>query len=138
MTRCCLRPRGVSSALVFNALAAWPAPMMRGSALSQNPTFSGLCVSDSGLHPSPRHTRLSSFQAYAFSHYATERMTNPYSGGPVRYMRIPSQQATIARLPINSTLFIPPLCILKIIAKMRFNHICPKIPLRPGQRITTS
>jgi len=27
-------------------------------------------------------------------------MTNPYSGGPVRYMRIPSQQATIARLPI--------------------------------------
>jgi hypothetical protein len=56
-------------------------------------------VSDSGLHPSPRHTRLSSFPACAFSHYATERLTNPYSGGPVRLRRIPSQQATIARLP---------------------------------------
>ena len=41
-------------------------------------------VSDSGLHPSLRHTRLSSLPARAFSHYTTERMTNPYSGGPVR------------------------------------------------------
>jgi hypothetical protein len=33
-------------------------------------------VSDSGLHPSPRCSRLSSFPAYAFSHYATGRLTN--------------------------------------------------------------
>ena len=56
-------------------------------------------VSDSGLHPSPRPTRLSSFPAFAFSHYTTERMTSPYSGGLVRYRQTPSQQATIARLP---------------------------------------
>jgi len=31
-------------------------------------------VSDSGLHPSPRCPRLSSFLAYAFSHYATGRL----------------------------------------------------------------
>ena len=56
-------------------------------------------VSDSGLHPSPRCSRLSSFPARAFSHYATERLTNPYSGGPARFRRTLSQQATIARLP---------------------------------------
>ena len=33
-------------------------------------------VSDSGLHPSPRCSRLSSFPACALSHYATERLTN--------------------------------------------------------------
>ena len=33
-------------------------------------------VSDSGLHPSPRCSRLSSFPACAFSHYTTERLTN--------------------------------------------------------------
>ena len=40
------------------------------------------------------------FRLTPSSHFTTERMTNPYSGGPVRYMQIPSQQATIARLPI--------------------------------------
>jgi len=49
-------------------------------------------VSDSGLHPSPRRTRLSSFPAFAFSHYTTERLTRPYSGGPVR-IRAPSLSA---------------------------------------------
>ena len=33
-------------------------------------------VSDSGLHPSPRCSRLSSFPACALSHYATGRLTN--------------------------------------------------------------
>ena len=33
-------------------------------------------VSDSGLHPSPRCSRLSSFPACAFSHYATGQLTN--------------------------------------------------------------
>ena len=33
-------------------------------------------VSDSGLHPSPRCARLSSFPARAFSHYTTGRLTN--------------------------------------------------------------
>jgi hypothetical protein len=56
-------------------------------------------VSDSGLHPSPRCSRLSSFQLSAFSRYATERLTRPYSGGLTRLLRAPSQQATIARLP---------------------------------------
>ena len=49
-------------------------------------------VSDSGLHPSPRRTRLSSFPAFAFGHYTTERLTKPYSGGPVR-IRAPSLSA---------------------------------------------
>ncbi len=33
-------------------------------------------VSDSGLHPPPRCSRLSSFPACAFSHYTTGRLTN--------------------------------------------------------------
>ena len=41
-------------------------------------------VSDSGLHPSPRCSRLSSFPACAFSRYSTEWLTGPYSGGLVR------------------------------------------------------
>ncbi len=59
-------------------------------------------VSDSGLHPSPRSTRSSPLQARAFQAYTTERLTKPYSGGPIRLRRIPSQQATIARLPHHS------------------------------------
>ena len=39
-------------------------------------SFSRGYVSDSGLHPSPRCSRLSSFPAPAFSHYATGRLTN--------------------------------------------------------------
>ena len=42
--RCCLRPRGVGCVLVGSVRAAWPAPNGRGSALSQNPSFSGLRV----------------------------------------------------------------------------------------------
>ena len=60
-------------------------------------------VSDSGLHPSPRHTRLTAPSASALGRYTTERLTNPYSGGPVRLRRFPSQQATIARLPHHSS-----------------------------------
>ena len=37
--------------------------------------------------------------AFAFSRYATERLTRPYSGGLTRLRRAPSRQATIARLP---------------------------------------
>ena len=73
--------------------------LFEGDRHSPNIQYSRGYVSDSGLHPSPRHTRLSSFPACAFSHYATERLTNPYSGGPGRLRRIPSQQATIARSP---------------------------------------
>ncbi len=40
------------------------------------------------------------FRLTPSSHYATERMTNPYAGGPVRNTQIPSQPATIARSPI--------------------------------------
>ena len=46
-------------------------------------------VSDSGLHPSPRCTRLSDPVALAPGHYTTERLTKPYSRGPVR-IRAPS------------------------------------------------
>jgi hypothetical protein len=53
---------------------------------------------------SPRSTRASPLQARAFQAYTTERLTRPYSGGPVRLRRIPSQQATIAGLPHNSNI----------------------------------
>ena len=90
-------------------------------------------MSDSGLHPSPRHTRLSSFPACAFSHYTTERLTNPYSGGPIRIRRIPSQQATIARLPQPIIFHFNPLAGIsgqpllpgfsaKILLKKYFHH----------------
>ena len=36
VARCCLRPRGVGVALVSNVPAAWPAPVEKGSARSQN------------------------------------------------------------------------------------------------------
>ena len=42
--------------------------------------------------------------ACAFSHYATERLTIPYSGGPARLRRVPSQQATIAMSPLLALL----------------------------------
>jgi hypothetical protein len=41
-TRCCLRPRGVGNTLVISALPVSPAPQHKGSAPSQNQTFSGL------------------------------------------------------------------------------------------------
>ena len=80
--RCCLRPRGVGFALVFNALAAWPAPTLRGSARSQNYLFSGLCVR---FRATPFTSLLSLICPWPFSRpdsYTTERLTKPYSGGP--------------------------------------------------------
>lgn len=47
------------------------------------------CVSDSGLHPSPRCTRLFVLAVSTAEHYTTERLTKPYSGGSVR-IRAPS------------------------------------------------
>ena len=41
-TRCCLRPRGVGNTLVISAIPVSPAPQHKGSAHSQNQTFSGL------------------------------------------------------------------------------------------------
>ena len=77
---------------------------MRGSALSQYLTFLGaMCqIQDYILHLVT--LACLPFRLTPFSHYTTERMINPYSGGPVCYMQIPSQQATIARLPILSVL----------------------------------
>ena len=46
-------------------------------------------VSDSGLHPSPRCTRLFVLAVSTAGHYTTKRLTKPYSGGPVRF-RAPS------------------------------------------------
>jgi hypothetical protein len=45
--------------------------------------------SDSGRHPSPRCTRLFVLAVCTAGHYTTERLTKPYSGGPVR-IRAPS------------------------------------------------
>ncbi len=64
--RCCLRPRGVGSALVRIALTTWPAPYWKGSAHSQNHLFSGLCVRFRAT-PFTSLSRLSSFPARAFS-----------------------------------------------------------------------
>jgi len=61
-------------------------------------------VSDSGLHPSPRRTRTSPFTAFASRRYSTKRLTKPYSGGLIPISGIPSQQATIARLPHHSNI----------------------------------
>jgi hypothetical protein len=46
-------------------------------------------VSDSGRHPSPRCSRLFVLAVSTAGHYTTERLTKPYSGGPVR-IRAPS------------------------------------------------
>ena len=65
-------------------------------------------MSDSGLHPSPRHTRYSSFRPLGFSHFTTGRLTTPYPERLTRLRRAPPRQATIARLPI---LYSPPILI---------------------------
>ncbi len=46
-------------------------------------------VSDSGLHPSPRCSRLFALPVSTAGQYTTERLTKLYSGGPVR-IRAPS------------------------------------------------
>ena len=46
------------------------------------------------------------FRLPPFSRATTERLTRPYSGGPVRLRRIPSQQATIARLPMPDPYYL--------------------------------
>ena len=61
-------------------------------------------VSDSGLHPSPRRTRASPSKAFTFGRRSTERLTRPYSGGLLPPRGIPSQRATIARLPHNTSI----------------------------------
>ena len=97
-TRCCLRPRGVGLALVARVRAAWPAPKMKGSARSQTPNFSGLCVRFRASPFTSPHS-LFSLPASAFRNYTTERLTRPYSGGSMCFPHSPSRQATIARLP---------------------------------------
>jgi len=105
-TRCCLRPRGVGLALVARVRAAWPAPKMKGSARSQTPNFSGLCVrfratpftsSDSLLFLSRPVGREGCF--------TTGRSTTPYPGRLRRLRRLPPRHATIARLPILYLVF---------------------------------
>jgi hypothetical protein len=59
-------------------------------------TFSRGYVSDSGLHPSPRCSRLSFFPACAFSHYTTGRLTN-LTQEAYALNAFPSRQATIVR-----------------------------------------
>ena len=56
-------------------------------------------VSDSGLHPSPRRTRVSSLPACAFSRYSTERLTRPYSGGLVRFSAFPLNRQPLPGYP---------------------------------------
>jgi hypothetical protein len=101
--RCRLRPQGVGFALVSNVLTAWPRPAGEDR---HNPKIVGSrgYVSDSGLHPSPRRTRASPFSAFGYRCYSIERLTKPYSGGLVPPSGIPSQQATIARLPLYSSI----------------------------------
>jgi hypothetical protein len=57
--------------------------------------------SDSGLHPSPLHMRLSSFSAYAFSHYNTERKTNPTWMDPIEAFFLDSSREKIIFYPVS-------------------------------------
>jgi hypothetical protein len=63
-------------------------------------------VSDSGLHPSPRRTRLTMPQAHTCGRYATERLTRPYSGGLVRLTRFPLNRQPLPGCPILPS-FLP-------------------------------
>ena len=58
---------GSQSVLIFSAPSAWPAPVLKGSALSQNEQILGAMVQIQGIHPSPRCTRLSSLTAFTVS-----------------------------------------------------------------------
>ena len=60
--------------------------------------FSGLCVRFRAT-PFTSLRSLVLLPAFAFGRYTTERLTRPYSGGLARLRRVPSRQATIARLP---------------------------------------
>jgi len=66
-----------------------------------NPKLNGSrgYVSDSGLHPSPRRTRLSSFPAFAFSHYTTERLTNLTQEGLYAYGAFPLDRQPLPGCP---------------------------------------
>ena len=80
--RCRPRPRSVGFALVFDALAAWPAPVRMGSTRSQNVSFSGPCFR---FRATPFTSLLSLILSMQFSLpdiYTTERLTKPHSGGP--------------------------------------------------------
>jgi hypothetical protein len=57
-------------------------------------------VSDSGLHPSPRRTRLTLPQDHALGRYASERLTRPYSGGLVRPSHSPLNRQPLPGCPI--------------------------------------
>ena len=75
MARCCLRPRGVGSVLIYTALTAWPAPRKRGSARSQHSNLSGLCVRFRATPFTSPHS-LNFLPACAFRRFTTERLTN--------------------------------------------------------------
>ena len=82
VARCCLRPRGVDAALVISVPAAWPAPVRKGSARSQNYRFSELRVRFRASHFTSPHSLIRRI-ACAIQPYTTRRLTKPYPGRPV-------------------------------------------------------
>ena len=77
MARCCIILRGGDFVLVYIALVTWPAPKVRGSALSQNSNFSELRFRfRATLFTSPYS--LFSFLPFGFWLFTTGRLTIPY------------------------------------------------------------
>ncbi len=97
---------GGQSALVYNVPPTWPAPCLKGSALTQNQVFSELWFRFRAftLHLATRAylTR----QLSPSGHYTSERLTTPYSGELPAYAAL-SQLANIARLPSHLLMFRP-------------------------------
>jgi hypothetical protein len=79
--RCRLRPRGVGFALVYNVLAAWPAPGERGSALSQKNGILGAACQIQGYTLHLAVLAVTPFRSLSLVVSTTERLTGPYSGG---------------------------------------------------------
>ena len=80
-TRCCLRPRGVGNTLVISVLPVSPAPYHRGSAHSQNSSFSGL----RGRFRAHTLHLVVLANLWLNIESATGWLTRPCPGGPVAY-----------------------------------------------------
>ena len=96
-TRCCLWPRGDGKHSSITCLPAWPAPKMRGSAHSPKFRSLGAMCQIQGYTLHLVTLAYLSIQIPPSKHYTNERLTKPYSWGPL----CPSQQRTSARLPIK-------------------------------------
>ena len=95
---------GGRSALVFSAPPAWPAPGLKGSAHTQNLSFSELWFRFRAYTLHLAALVYLPFRLLPSGHYASERLTRPYSGELTALAAL-SQLTNIARLPKPPKIF---------------------------------